>query len=210
MFFSINLAGVFSVDTKDKNQNYENMRKFIYILLLTIFCGCDIFTLRDAEEPDKPPLWNSFYTTYEMALQNLEYGYEDARNINKFTELFKSDFEFYFSAQDINDYNINVVWNRIRERDMLYNLHNYTDSVKVELTPIPEQADDTQSTPIRIYRSYNLTVKRNNEIKTYVGRMELQMVQENGFWRFIKWYDYRTVAPAIHQTWGKLKYDYSI
>jgi hypothetical protein len=90
---------------------------------------------------------------------------------------------------------------------MLYNLHSVADSVLLELMTIPEQNDDVQSTPIKLYRRYVLTIKKDLTVRTYVGRMELQMRQENGFWRIVKWYDYREATPF---TWGKMKYDYSV
>jgi hypothetical protein len=183
------------------------MRKFIQILILVLLTGCGIFALREAEEPEKPPLWNNFYTTWELALKNLEYGYEDERNLTKFGEMLTSDFRFYFAPQDVNDYNISGIWTRDNERDMLYNLHSVADSVLLELMTIPEQNDDVQSTPIKLYRSYVLTIKKDLTVRTYVGRMELQMRQENGFWRIVKWYDYREATPF---TWGKMKYDYSV
>lgn len=189
---------------------YVIMRNYIQILLLVILCGCDIFSLREAEKPDKPPLWNSFYTTWQLALQNLEYGYEDKRNVVKYSELFMPDFRFYFSQQDINDYNISNAWSRDNERDMLYSLNNWADSIRIELQAIPEQQDDIQSTPIRIYRQYYVVAKHNLETRTYKGKMELQMVQDNGFWRIIKWYDYRTESTPILPSWGKLKYDFSV
>jgi hypothetical protein len=183
------------------------MWKYTKILVLFFLAGCGIFTLRDAQAPSKPPLWNNFYTTWQLALENLEYGYEDERNLTKFYELMASDFRFYFAAQDVNDYNITGVWTRDNERDMLYNLHSMADSISIELQTIPGQDDDINSTPVRLYRSYTLTMKTGLEFRTYAGRMEIQMRQENGFWRIIKWYDYRESTPF---TWGKLKYDYSV
>jgi hypothetical protein len=183
------------------------MRKYIQILVLLFLCGCNIFELRDAQEPDIPPLWNNFYTTWQLALQNLEYGYEDERNLAKFSDLLSSEFRFYFATQDVNDYNITGIWTRENERDMLYNLHSIADSVTVVMSTIPEQSDEVQSTPVKLYRRYNLTVKKGLETRTYIGRMEIQMRQENGFWRILKWYDFRETSPY---TWGKLKYDYSV
>lgn len=186
------------------------MRNIIWILLLILLCGCDIFTLREAETPNKPPLWNSFYTTWQLALQNLEYGYEDERNLVKYSDLFLPGFRFYFSPQDINDYGININWTRELERDMLYNLHNLADSVNIELETIPDQNDDIQSTPIRLYRSYTVTVRKDSVFATYKGKMEIQMQQESGFWRIINWYDYRSDSPTMHNTWGKMKHEYSV
>jgi len=166
--------------------------------------------LRDAEEPDKPAEWNYFYTTFDKTLQNLEYIYEDKRNIVKYSELFVPEYSFYFSQQDINDYNINLSWNREKERDMLYNLHNHADKVVITLERIAGQNDDTLSVPVKIYRQYKVEVWNDNIPAEYVGKMELQMKQVNGFWRIFKWYDYRSATSPLQPTWGKLKYDLSV
>jgi hypothetical protein len=191
------------------------MKKFMQIALLIFLCGCDIFSLRQAEEPDKPPLWHNFYYTPELALQNLVYGYEDERNLAKYNDLFTSNFRFYFAPQDINDYNIDITWTRDVESDMLYNLHNLADSIIVDfMEPIPGQDDDLQSTPVKLYRQYSLRVIRNNKVEmTYEGKMEIQMLQESGFWRITRWYDYRSDNPdnpTPQPSWGKLKYDYAV
>lgn len=186
------------------------MRKYVQILVLILLCGCDIFTLREAEEPVKPPTWYNFYTTWQLALENLEYGYEDERNLVKFSDLFMPNFRFHFSAQDINDYGINLDWNRDLERDMLYNLHNLADSIFVELNLIQGQSDDVQSTPVRLYRSYKVTVVRGSEKNIYEGKTEIQMQQESGFWRILNWYDYRSDSPSVRPTWGKLKHEYAV
>lgn len=187
------------------------MKKFIQILLLVLLCGCEIFSLREADPPNKPPLWNNFYTTWELTRQNLEYSYEDERNLVNYGGLFSSNFQFYFSQQDITDYNITEVWTRNNEIDMLYNLQSMADSINVELELIPDQADDVQSSPVKLYRNYTLKVKKNSVVETYAGKMELQMVQdEDGYWRIIKWYDYRSSTPMIYPTWGKLKNEYSV
>ncbi len=189
---------------------YVKMMKCIQVLLLVFLCGCNIFSLREAQPPDKPPLWNNFYTTWQLSLQNLEYGYEDNRNVVKYSDLFMPNFRFYFSQQDINDYNLTNTWNRDDERDMIYSLNNWADSIRVELQTIPDQPDDIQSTPIRLYRTYTIIAKRNLETRTFAGKMELQMVQDNGFWRIINWYDYRITSNPILPSWGKLKYDFSV
>jgi hypothetical protein len=194
-----------------RSRKNANMRKFIPFLLLVLLCGCDIFSLREAEPPATPAPWNYFYTEWGKTLQNLEYAYEDERNLAKYSDLFMPNFNFYFSAQDINDYNITQVWDRDDERDMLYNLHTSSDTVLISLERIPDQSDDTLSTPVRLYRKYNLEVKTGGKTTNYYsGKMELQMVRDNGFWRIFKWYDYRSEDNPANHTWGKLKYDYAV
>jgi len=187
------------------------MKWYIIILGLALLVGsCDIFTVREAAPPDKPPEWSSFYITPDSTLKNIRYSYIDARNVVKYSELFLSNYRFYFAAQDINDYGISTIWDRDAERDMLYRLHNWAANITLNLETIPDQQDDIQSNEARIYRAYTITVQHSGTTRTYSGKMELLMRRDNGFWRILNWYDYRlgTNPPAL--TWGKLKYDFSL
>ena len=186
------------------------MVRYIQVLLLLLLCGCDLFKVREAEKPVKPPLWNSFYTTWQLSLQNLEYSYEDERNVVKYSEIFTSNFRFYFAQQDINDYGINLTWTRDNERDMLYNLDNWADSIRVDFSEIPDQHDDIDVNVVRLYRNYNLTVWRQGRAQQYAGKMDVQMRLDNGFWRIESWYDYRVSTTPQLPTWGKLKYDFAV
>ena len=186
------------------------MRKYIRILILLLLCGCEIFSLREAEPPEKPAEWNYTYTTWQKALQNLEFAYEDERNLIKYDDLLLPNFRFYFAQQDINDLNITAEWNKEKERDMLYNLQNWADSIRIELEVVPDQQDEVFITPIKLYRKYTLIAKHDTEVRIYAGKLELQMMQDNGFWKILKWYDFRTVSLPSQPSWGKLKYDFSV
>ncbi len=180
------------------------------ILVLIFLGGCDLFNVRESEPPDKPPLWNNFYTTWTLTLQNLEFSYEDHRNMVKYADLFTADYRFYFAVQDISDYNINIIWTKDRERDMLFNLYNWADSMGVELETLAEQPDEITSSEARLIRKYKLTVRHPNEKVTYEGKFDIRMRQENGFWRIFKWYDYHLGGTPPKPTWGKMKYDFSL
>lgn len=186
------------------------MKKIIWILLGLALSGCNFFELRKAEEPEKPPLWNSFYTTWQSALQNLEYSYEDERNVVKYSELFFPAYRFYFSPQDINDYNITGVWDRDKERDMLYNMHNWADVVSLDFSTIADQEDDIQLNVVKVYRKYTIEMTGGNTTRLYSGKLEIHFRQENGFWRIINWYDYRITSTPQLPSWGKLKDDFSV
>ena len=48
------------------------MKKLIPILLVfIILSSCNLFDLREAETPAKPPSWNSYMTSWDLCLQNL-------------------------------------------------------------------------------------------------------------------------------------------
>lgn len=180
----------------------------LLLMGLLLLGGCGLFEVRDSEPPTKPPLWNDIPTTWELCMQNLQYCYEDERNVVKYSGIFSPEYRFYFSAQDINDFGINLDWLRPQEQDMLLILHSQCDSLNLALELLPGQGDEITSNLAKIYRKYTLDVYRNgNPFPTqHIGNLELHFRKENGYWYVWKWYDYRSYTAP---TWGKLKYDYA-
>jgi hypothetical protein len=172
-------------------------------ILLMLLCSCNFFELRDSEEPVKPSKWNEPCITWEQSLENVYYAYTEFQNWDRYETQFTDDFRFYFSAQDVNDYNIGTFWNRDQERNVLYDLHNWAESMVPEFFEV-EQGDDIGENEVKIYRSYILNVYRNATESQYRGNLEIHFRKENGIWKIRYWYDYRN---SQNPTWGKLKYD---
>ncbi|HNT52422.1 MAG TPA: hypothetical protein PKH19_03400 [Candidatus Syntrophosphaera sp.] len=185
------------------------MRNFALLLILLLTLNaCDLFRLRDSEAPTKPADWNNYTTSWDLCLQNLEYCYQDSRNGVKYGTLFAADYQFWFSAQDVNDYGLSPTWDKNQEQDMLLNLHSQSDSLRLTLTPLTGQVDEISANEARIYRRYDLT-RYHSSLPVpalYSGNLELLFRKTGGFWYLAKWYDYRAYS---HPTWGKLKYDFS-
>lgn len=141
-------------------------------------------------------------------MQNLQYCYEDERNVVKYSGIFSQDYRFQFAPQDVNDYGISISWGRPQEQDMLLILHSQCDSLDLDLELIPGQSDDISSSLAKIYRKYTLNVYKNgNPIPVqHMGNIELHIRKDIGYWYIWKWYDYRSYTAP---TWGKLKYDYA-
>lgn len=182
------------------------MRRILYLILLLLLCSCEIFELRDSEEPVKPASWIEPCIDWEDTISNISNAYADLRNSNRYEDLFTEDFRFYFAAQDINDYNINVLWNRTDEKNALYDLHNWSSSMSLESGTL-SQNDVIGENEVKIYRSYVLHAFRNSVELQYHGNMEMHLRRENGIWKIKAWYDVRN---SQNPTWGKLKYDISI
>lgn len=185
------------------------MRYFALLMLTMLMIGaCDLFRLREPQTPTKPPLWNNYATECSLSVQNLRYCYEDARNVVKYSQLFTDDYRFHFSAQDINDYGINMIWNRANEQDMLLTLHNQCDSLTLNLETVNGQNDDIGATEAKLYRRYDLYAYKTgvSAPEVYSGNLEIHMRNLFGYWYISRWYDYRSLAAP---TWGKLKYDHA-
>ena len=185
------------------------MRKIALMLLVLItLTSCEIFDLRDSQPPTVEAEWNDFATNLELALQNLEYAYEDSRNTINYSRIFTPDFRFYFAPQDITDFSTDAQWTSVQEQDMLLNLHTRYSKIEVSLGLLPT-ADEISANEARIYRSYTLTAKPvNTEDADIVvqGNLELSYRKQYGYWYIYRWYDYRS---ADGHTWGRLKYENS-
>ncbi len=186
------------------------MRNIAWLLLVALLLsGCDLFTVRDADPPGTPAPWNDFATTWQLALQNLEYCYEDSRNAVRYTGIFRQDYRFHFAAQDVSDFSITPTWDRSQEQDMIQLLHIRYKDIAVELQPM-EQQDIISSAEAILYRQYALSgvLRNGSEGRTTLasGNLELHYRLEYGYWYIDKWYDYRGSAGS---TWGKLKHDNS-
>jgi hypothetical protein len=186
------------------------MRNIAWLLLVALLLsGCDLFTVRDADPPGTPAPWNDFATTWQLALQNLEYCYEDSRNAVRYTGIFRQDYRFHFAAQDVSDFSITPTWDRSQEQDMIQLLHIRYKDIAVELQPM-EQQDIISSAEATLYRQYALSgvLRNGSEGRTTLasGNLELHYRLEYGYWYIDKWYDYRGSAGS---TWGKLKHDNS-
>lgn len=184
------------------------MRNIAWLLLAVILIpGCDLFTVRDADPPGTPAPWNDFATTWQLALQNLEYCYEDSRNAVRYTGIFRQDYIFHFAPQDVSDYSIPPTWDRAAEQDMIQLLHIRYRDMAVDLQSMDQQ-DIISSSDAILYRQYTISGALRSGDGTRVtlaaGNMELHYRLEYGYWYLDKWYDYRGSAGS---TWGKLKHD---
>lgn len=184
--------------------------KKIAIVLLALFAlsACELFELRDSHPPTEDAAWNDPAATIPLALQNLEYAYEDSRNTVNYNRIFTEDFRFYFAAQDITDYSTDSEWNRNQEQDMLLNLHSRYNSVKIELEAL-STADEIGSQEAKIYRSYSIQARELHSdalVEIGVGNLELHYRSLYGRWYIYRWYDYRSGAA---NTWGWLKHENS-
>jgi hypothetical protein len=185
------------------------MRKIVIVLLaLCALSACELFELRDSKPPTEGALWNDPASEVELALENLEYTYEDSRNAVNYGRLFQEDYRFYFAAQDITDYSTDSEWNRNQEQDMLLNLHSRYNSIKIELDSL-QTLDEIGANDAKVYRSYTIKASPNDSSATLdlaMGNLELHYRRLYGRWYIYRWYDYRSGTQA---TWGLMKHENS-
>ncbi len=184
------------------------MEKIAFILLLALLlCGCDLFTVRDAEHPGAETPWIDFATECDSVLLNLEYSYAYVQNAVRYTGIFTPDYVFHFAPQDISDFSIEQTWTRVQEQDMIQVLHNRYKGMQVTLELVETQ-DQIESTQAKIYRQYLITGILRSQGKERLtlagGNLELHLKKEYGYWYIYRWYDYRS---SNSPTWGKLKYE---
>lgn len=184
------------------------MRNVLIVLTaLFVLSSCNLFTVRESDNPGAAAPWNDFATTWELALQNLEYCYEDSRNAVHYTGIFRGDYLFHFAPQDVSDYAITPTWTRVEEQDMIQLLHSRYEKMQVELGTV-EQMDIISSNDVILYRTYalsgNLQNQKGSRLDMASGNLELHLKKEYGYWYIDKWYDYRGSSGS---TWGKLKHE---
>ena len=175
-------------------------------LALIALSACNIFGLRDSEPPTEEAQWNNFANTWELALDNLYYAYEDSRNTINYGRIFLSDYIFYFAQQDITDYSTDSQWTSTQEQDMLLNLHARYKDIKLSLEPM-STPDEITSTEAKLSRVYELKAKlMDSSVENTIaqGRMELHYRRQNGYWYIYRWRDYRSSGE---RTWGLLKHE---
>lgn len=172
-------------------------------ILILLFPACGIFETRDAEEPEGSIHWTHFPITPLQTLDNLVYAYKYNENINRYGTILSDDFEFYFDTQDIQDFNLPVLWNKEMETEMR-SLINY--QMGLELHQIEEKDDLIQSDSAVLYRDYDLTLTRSSGTSHFIGSLTLYLVRNtDGFWRVTRWEDFRTDHDV---SWGRLKYEF--
>lgn len=182
----------------------------ILIVLLALFAlsACELFELRKSSPPSEDAAWNDFPSEIELALQNLEYAYEDSRNAVNYSRLFPEDYRFFFAAQDITDFSTDSEWSRAQELDMLLNLHTRYSSITIELEPMPG-SDELGANEAKIYRAYSIKARTGDTAEVVdiaLGNMELHYKRLFGRWYIHKWYDYRSGSAP---TWGLMKHENS-
>ncbi|HPM01068.1 MAG: hypothetical protein KA886_09005 [Candidatus Cloacimonetes bacterium] len=187
--------------------------RWILINLLIIVSGCDVFSPRDAENPEQPAAWHTFQVTPAKTLENLVYAYNYRENVYNYTNLFFDTFYFYFDNQDASDFSIPSYWTKSSEIDMLMNTWqriNPGSSMELTLTPIPSQGDNIQTNRAWFFRTYQLTIAHSlTDIPTlFTGKFQIYMEKDNnGFWKIKEWYDYRLTSSW---TWGRMKNEFSL
>ncbi len=187
------------------------MRNIVVLLvLLLVLSSCDLFRLRDPKPPADQAPWNSYPTSWEQCLQNLEYCFEDSRNAVKYEGIFTEDFSFRFASQDVNDYSLPSTWNVSQEQDMLLNLFSQNPNImggKVVLTSLDSQPDDIGPSEAKIYRQYELSgFPSVAGVNVFKGNLEIHLRKSDAYWYISKWFDYRSFS---NPTWGRMKHAYS-
>jgi hypothetical protein len=190
--------------------------KLVFIIISTLILaisGCEIFSLRDSEDPQKPAEWNTYTLTPVKTLENLAFSYNYRENLYKYASLFADNFSFNFDSRDISDFHLPYSWNKSSEVDMLMNTYQRIDpenAMSVVFEKINDQNDNIQVNRAWLYRKYTLTVYTSTSglPKTYSGKMQLYLEKDNtGFWRIKDWNDFRILNNL---SWGRMKNEYSL
>ena len=187
--------------------------RWMIIILIILLSGCEVFSPRDAENPEQPAAWNTFQVTPAKTLENLVYAYNYRENVYNYTNLFYDNFYFFFDPQDVADFSLPGYWGKASEIDMLMNAYqriNPGSSMQLTLTPILSQSDNIQVNRAWFYRNYELTIAHSivDFPTLFTGKSEIYMEKDNnGFWKIKEWKDYRLISSW---TWGRMKNEFAL
>lgn len=182
-------------------------------ILLLILPGCGIFSPRDADPPEGSSPWFTFPIKWEQTYDDLQYIYLYRLNKQKAADFLSTDFIFHFASQDVTDLGYPSTWNRTAEQNMLNHFHDVMTSqgykLQITMEPVEDQEDEISSNKVWLYRSYEIKIinAQQQVVETYAGKCRLYMEPVSSLWKIKEWWDYRTNAT---NTWGKLKYEYSL
>ena len=132
-------------------------------------------------------------------MQNLEYCYNDARNVVKYAGIFSVDYGFSFAPQDMNDYGITGTWGRADEQDMLISVHGQCDSLRLSLNQIEGKTTMwAQIMPPSTDLIYLMFTSVAIHSQSNTPALDLRFLKIEGYWYIDKWYDYRGTE---HPSW---------
>ncbi len=189
---------------------YEHFYKILFVALILLLSGCNIFSPRSAEPPENFGEWEPFPVNYIQVLENIKTALIYPQNSAKYPDILADNFIFVFDYQDYNELDVPHNWGKNRESAYLVNFHNqWKEETDITFFEIEGGSDYIQTNSAVISRNYEITIKTNNgEIDVYRGKFVLTAEDYYGFWKIRRWEDYRT--SNTESTWGRLKdkFDY--
>ncbi len=186
------------------------MKKYILVLLI-LFNGCDLFTTRNAEPPEKPRSDFQSAVTPEILISNLINSLKDKDVENYLACLsdpsFTSKvFTFLPSSEALSQFPaLGDNWGRSNESQYLRNLRvKVPDALPITLI-ITNSSSSSHGDSLTFTASYSLNVPHNDLSipSNYQGELIFELVRDSrSVWSIYFW---RDIKRADSPSWSELK-----
>ena len=187
------------------------MKKIIFIIASILISGCDLFTTRDAESPQKPRSDYQTAFTPEILVSNFINSLKDKDIENYLSSLSDSSFtdkifSFSPSSEALSQFPaLGDNWSKKNESQYLNNLNiKIPDELPITLT-LSNPSQSVHGDSITYVASYSLNVPLNETTipSNYQGELIFELVRDSRFvWSIYFW---RDIKRSDSPSWSELK-----
>lgn len=187
------------------------MKKLVFIIASLFISGCDLFTTRDAEPPQKPRSDYQTAFTPEILISNLINSLKDKDIENYLSSLSDSSFtdkifSFFPSSEALSQFPaLGDNWSKKNESQYLNNLKvKIPDELPITLI-LSNSSSSVHGDSITFVASYSLNVPLNETTipTNYQGELIFELVRDSRFvWSIYFW---RDIKRSDSPSWSELK-----
>jgi hypothetical protein len=188
------------------------MKKLLFISVMFFLAGCDIFSTREAEEPNQPRSNFIPAVTPDDLISNFKNSLSDLNVENYlacFTDSAFSNRQFRFAPSSIAISQFPIMasgWGKREEQQYFLNMKNKIPEEKqITLNFFDIQLSSTQGDSTIYTASYSLNVPHNEEVIPLVfeGELSFSMNRDSrAVWTIHLWRDSRS---SEFSSWSELK-----
>jgi hypothetical protein len=188
---------------------------FLYIIIATVFTGCDLLQTRNAEAPNQPRSNYQQAVTREILISNLVNSLKDKdvqNYISCFVDSSFTNVKFHFSPSSgaVSQYPFLLSDWSVSEEEQYFNnlITKVTEGSPITLSLTNEQYSP-QGDSVIYTATYSLNVPNDqSEPKDYQGDLRFTMIRDNrNVWVIYFWQDTKsTNLPSWSELKGRFYY----
>lgn len=186
------------------------MKYLIFILIL--FTGCDIFSTREPEAPEKPRLAFTNPVTPELLFENLinSFSNKSSENYNYCLldkTYLNSNFRFIATSNAMIKYPKLSDWSSDDEKQSFFNFIKTNTNNSLALTlENPEWQNNINYRTYKYVYTIKVTNPQTKTTKVYSGTSQFDIYLDNrNFWVIVEW---RDLLNDDNKCWSDLKGEY--
>jgi hypothetical protein len=183
------------------------MKKIIIFFLFLHFAGCDLFSTRDAQQPQQSRSNYQLATTPDILIQNLINSFSDRNTQNYLACICDSsfsgmDFQFIPSAEAMSKFPVfRQNWGKREEEQYFENLLIIVPSDQTMTLVLSNVSTNPLGDSLIYSADYLLTVP--DMIGTYQGQLKFKVIRDSRLvWSIYYWQDIKSTSNS---SWSDLK-----